>query len=94
MGCVPIYPSFLHATPDNFGKNLSQAIMGMQMACAYIGSTFMPPLFGLIAEHISIKLYPFYLIIFVLLMICMVESLNKTKVIPKINMICIALYKQ
>ena len=83
MGCAPIYPSLLHATPDNFGKDLSQAIMGMQMACAYIGSTFMPPLFGVIAEHISIKLYPFYLIIFVLLMICMVENLNKTKAIQE-----------
>jgi len=77
MGCAPIYPSLLHATPSNFGKDLSQAIMGMQMACAYIGSTFMPPLFGLIAEYISIKLYPFYLIIFVLIMIFMVERLNK-----------------
>ncbi len=79
VGCAPIYPSLLHETPDNFGRELSQAIMGMQMACAYIGSTLMPPLFGIMAEHISIKLYPFYLIVFVLLMVGMVESLNKIK---------------
>ena len=79
VGCAPIYPSLLHETPDNFGRELSQAIMGMQMACAYIGSTLMPPLFGLMAEHVSIKLYPFYLIVFVLLMAGMVESLNKIK---------------
>ena len=79
MGCAPIYPSLLHETPENFGANLSQAVMGMQMACAYIGSTFMPPLFGLIAQHISITLYPLYLIIFVTFMIIMVERLNSIK---------------
>jgi fucose permease len=77
MGCAPIYPSLLHETPENFGADLSQSIMGMQMACAYVGSTFMPPLFGLIAEHISIKLYPLFLMLFVLIMIVMVERLNK-----------------
>lgn len=76
MGCAPIYPSLLHETPKNFGADLSQSIMGMQMACAYVGSTFMPPLFGVMAEHISIKLYPFFLMLFVLIMIVMVERLN------------------
>ena len=79
LGCAPIFPSLLHATPDNFGKELSQAIMGMQMASAYIGSTFIPPLFGLLAERISIKLYPFFLFAFVMFMIGMVERLNKIK---------------
>lgn len=77
MGCAPIYPSLLHETPDNFGKELSQAIMGMQMACAYLGSTFMPPLFGLIAEHVSIRLFPIFLFVLVILMIFMVEQLNR-----------------
>lgn len=77
MGCAPIYPSLLHETPDNFGKELSQAIMGMQMACAYLGSTFMPPLFGLIAEHVSIRLFPVFLFVLVILMIIMVEQLNR-----------------
>lgn len=79
MGCAPIYPCLLHETPENFGKDLSQAIMGMQMACAYVGSTFMPPLFGLIAEYIDIKLYPIYLMIFILVMIVMVERVNRIK---------------
>lgn len=77
MGCAPIFPSLLHETPDNFGKELSQAIMGMQMACAYLGSTFMPPLFGLIAEHVSIRLFPIFLFMLVILMIFMVEQLNR-----------------
>lgn len=77
MGCAPIFPSLLHETPDNFGKELSQAIMGMQMACAYLGSTFMPPLFGLIAEHVSIRLFPIFLFVLVILMIFMVEQLNR-----------------
>ena len=76
MGCAPVYPSLLHETPDNFGKDISQAIMGMQMACAYIGSTIMPPVFGLIAGNLGIKFYPVYLIGFAVLMIVMVEKLN------------------
>lgn len=77
LGCAPIYPCLLHQTPDNFGADKSQAIMGMQMACAYVGTTLIPPLFGLIAEHISIRLYPLYLIIFVVIMFFMVERMNK-----------------
>lgn len=76
MGCAPIYPSLLHETPDNFGKEISQAIMGIQMACAYLGSTFMPPLFGLIAQNISIRIFPIFLLALVILMIFMVEQLN------------------
>jgi fucose permease len=79
LGCAPIYPSLLHETPDNFGADKSQSIMGMQMACAYVGSTFMPLIFGLIAENISIQLYPFYLMIFVVLMVVMVERMNKVQ---------------
>lgn len=79
MGCAPIFPCLLHETPVNFGRDLSQAIMGMQMACAYVGSSLMPPLFGLIVEHVNIKLYPLYLLFFVILMIVMVEMLNRIK---------------
>lgn len=77
LGCAPIFPSLLHETPENFGADLSQGIMGVQMACAYIGTTFMPTIFGVLAEHVSIKLYPFYLLIIVMLMIIMVEKLNR-----------------
>lgn len=83
LGCAPIYPSLLHATPDNFGPDLSQAIMGMQMASAYIGSTFMPPIFGFIAQNISIKTYPVFLIIILMTMIVMAEKLNKLHSIEK-----------
>lgn len=78
LGCAPIYPSLLHETPENFGPELSQAIMGMQMACAYIGSTFMPPIFGLIAEHINIRFYPLYLLLFVVIMVIASEKLNRS----------------
>lgn len=77
LGCAPIYPSLLHETPDNFGADKSQSIMGMQMACAYVGSTLIPPLFGFIAEHVSISLYPLYLIFFIVLMFIMAERMNK-----------------
>lgn len=64
LGCAPIYPSIIHSTPANFGAENSQAIIGVQMASAYLGSTFMPPLFGLLATHVSIGLYPVYLLLF------------------------------
>ncbi|EOS77498.1 hypothetical protein C819_00927 [Lachnospiraceae bacterium 10-1] len=80
LGCAPIYPSIIHETPTNFGAGLSQALIGMQMAFAYVGTTVMPPLFGALAGKMGIWLYPFYLLIITLLMIWMVEKLNK---VPK-----------
>lgn len=77
LGAAPVYPCIIHSTPSNFGKENSQALVGIQMASAYCGSTFMPPLFGLIAEHINIGLYPIYLAIFAILMLVMTEKLNK-----------------
>lgn len=79
IGCAPIYPSMLHVTPENFGKEASQAMMGVQMACAYLGTTLIPPLFGLIAQHVSIHWYPFYLMIFIAVMFIMTEYVNRKK---------------
>ncbi|MBP5459460.1 MAG: MFS transporter [Clostridia bacterium] len=73
LGCAPIYPCIIHATPDHFGKRASREIIGVQMASAYIGTTLMPPLFGLIAQHISIRLWPVYLLALLLLMFAMYE---------------------
>lgn len=78
LGCAPIYPSVIHATPANFGAENSQAIIGIQMASAYTGSTFVPPLFGLIAQHISLGLYPLFLAVFAAVMLVMSELLFKT----------------
>jgi fucose permease len=77
LGCAPIYPSLLHETPRNFGSEKSQAIMGIQMASAYIGSTFMPPLFGRIASYLSFKIFPLFIGGILILNIIMVELLNK-----------------
>ena len=77
LGCAPIYPSIIHATPPNFGEKNSQAIIGIQMASAYVGSTFMPPLFGLIANHISVGLLPVYVLFFLILMFFMLEKTFK-----------------
>ena len=83
LGDAPIYPCLLHETPQNFGKENSQAIMGKQMACAYIGSTLMPPVFGLIADKISISLYPAYLLLFAAILIFMSEKMNSIRSISK-----------
>ncbi|KAE9633161.1 MAG: hypothetical protein PWP07_1624 [Epulopiscium sp.] len=77
IGCAPIYPSLLHETPVNFGEEYSQSIMGVQMACAYVGSTFMPPLFGILANYIGYSFMPFYAGIILIIMVIAVKTLNK-----------------
>ncbi len=63
VGCAPIYPCIIHSTPIHFGQDKSQAMIGIQMASAYVGTCIMPPLFGLIANHIDVALLPIYLLI-------------------------------
>lgn len=77
LGCAPIYPCIIHSTPDHFGADKSQAIIGIQMASAYVGTCLMPPIFGLIADHITVSLLPLYLLVLLVLMIVMHERLNK-----------------
>lgn len=77
LGCAPVYPCIIHSTPEHFGAERSQAIIGVQMASAYVGTCLMPPLFGLIANHISIKLLPIYLLVLLGLMVYMHELLNR-----------------
>ena len=77
FGCAPIYPSLLHDTPRNFGSDDSQAVMGIQMASAYVGIIVMPAFFGLLIPYISIKSYPLFLLVIALLMTFGVEKLNR-----------------
>jgi len=76
IGCAPIYPSIIHATPHHFGAENSQAIVGIQMASAYAGSTIAPPIFGLIAAHVDVGLYGVYLMLLTVGMVVMTERLN------------------
>ena len=78
LGCAPIYPCIIHSTPDNFGEQYSGAIIGVQMASAYIGSTFIPPLYGLLSSVISFRILPYFLALFFILMIVMTELTFKT----------------
>lgn len=77
FGCAPIYPCIIHSTPCHFGADKSQSMIGVQMASAYMGTCFMPFLFGMAANHISASLFPFYLIIILLLMVTMYEMALK-----------------
>ena len=76
LGCAPIYPCVIHSTPGYFGEERSQAIIGVQMASAYLGSLAMPPVFGLIAQHASIALFPWYVLLFLVMMAVMHERLR------------------
>ena len=75
LGCAPIYPCVIHATPEHFGAEHSQALIGVQMASAYVGTLAMPPLFGLIANHITVALLPVYLLVILVLMAFMHERM-------------------
>ncbi len=77
LGCAPIYPCIIHSTPYHFGEAHSQALIGVQMASAYVGICCMPPLFGLLANQIGTFLLPWYTGAILLLMILMCEKLNR-----------------
>ena len=89
FGCAPIYPSIIHATPEHFGADKSQAVIGVQMASAYAGTLAMPPIFGIIANKISVSLLPFYLLTILIIMAVMHETLVKTtsshKIAPNVK---------
>lgn len=77
IGCAPIYPCIIHMTPNNFGKDNSAAIIGIQMASAYIGGLLAPAAFGIVADNISLRLMPLYLAFFFILMITMLAKTTK-----------------
>ncbi|MEG0051321.1 MAG: MFS transporter [Terrisporobacter sp.] len=77
LGCAPIYPAMLHETPNRFGKDLSQGIMGIQMATAYIGSTIVPPLFGMLSKLSGFGILPVFLLVFIIVMLVSSEMVNK-----------------
>ncbi len=72
-GMGPVYPSIQHMAPTNFGKRFSAAIIGLQMAFAYTGSTFMPMVFGHIQQAVGIGIMPVYLTIFAVMNIGLLE---------------------
>ena len=77
LGCAPIYPSLLHETPKNFGEEYSQAMMGIQMGSAYVGTTLMPPIFGWFASYMSFSIFPVFIGVILVIKIIMVEFLNR-----------------
>lgn len=84
LGSAPVFPCIIHATPATFGREYSQALVGIQMASGYAGSAFMPPLFGVIAQYAGIGFYPLYLGVFAVLLLFMTELLDKkVKALPQ-----------
>ena len=81
LGCAPIYPCIIHSTPETFGIENSQAMIGVQMASAYLGNLLIPPIFGFVANHFSIALYPAGLL---LLSVCMILSYQRMVVAQQV----------
>lgn len=89
LGCAPVYPSVIHSTPYNFGVEHSSALIGAQMAAAYVGTLIMPPLFGVLGRSFSMKLFPYYSMFLLLLMIFayrrMLQVTKKAKLLRRGN---------
>ncbi len=85
LGCAPIYPSIIHSTPEHFGPDKSQAIIGVQMASAYVGTCLMPPLFGVIANGITVALLPVFLFAALIFMILSHELLVRNAAVAAAN---------
>lgn len=77
FGCAPIFPTMLHETPARFGDEDAENIMGFQMAVAYIGATFLAPLFGVVAEATTFAIFPLFLLLYIVLMFINSEQLNR-----------------
>ncbi len=78
LGCAPIYPCIIHSTPDLFGADRSQAVIGIEMASAYVGTLAMPPLFGLLSDVVGVRFLPIYLLLILALMIWMYSRLTSS----------------
>lgn len=76
LGCAPVYPSIIHATPARFGSDVALALTGMQMAFAYVGTLVVSPLFGVIGQWLGMDLYPPYLLVFLVVMVVAAEKVN------------------
>ncbi|MFZ5989543.1 MAG: MFS transporter [Bacillota bacterium] len=83
LGCAPIFPCMLHETPARFGKENSQTIMGYQMALAYTGSTFLPPILGIMAAQTTIGLFPFFVLACITIMLIGSERINALMKVKK-----------
>lgn len=80
LGCAPIYPCIIHMTPSVFGKENSQAMIGVQMAFAYTGFLVIPTIIGAIIQETSVALLPIFLLILLLIMLTMHEVvITRTK---------------
>ena len=77
LGCAPIYPCIIHSTPEHFGIERSQALVGVQMASAYVGISLMPPLFGLLSGRVGMWLLPWYLLMILVLMAVMYGKMRR-----------------
>ena len=77
LGCAPIFPSLLHETPKNFGKEYSHIIIGLQMGCAYIGTSIMPPIFGLITSVTSFSIFPVFIGAVLVVKVVLTEVMNR-----------------
>lgn len=77
LGFAPIYPCMLHDTPERFGKEQTQKLMGYQMAVAYTGATLLPPMLGWLAAQTTVSILPFFTAFYIVFMLYGSERVNR-----------------
>ena len=78
LGCGPVFPNLTHLTPQNFGKDISQSVIGVQQASSYTGIMLMPWLFGVLAQAVSATIFPYYLLLLFTIFAIALSMLKKT----------------
>lgn len=77
LGNGPLFPNFNYLTPENFGNEVSQSVMGIQMASAYIGSMLSPVICGILGQKIGMVIFPVYLLMFYIIMVPSLKKVEK-----------------
>lgn len=83
LGNGPLFPNFNYLTPQNFGDDISQSVMGIQMAASYIGIMAAPAVCGILGQFINMGIFPVYLLVFYLIMIIATQKIKCVLHVPK-----------
>ncbi len=79
LGCAPVYPGSLKETPVRFGAQNSQKVIGLQMAAAYVGIFALPPLTGVLAARIDVRVVPYLLVLLAIVLFFTTERAARVK---------------
>lgn len=77
LGSAAIFPTMLQETPRRFGTDFSTQVMSLQVGLAYVGTTCLPPLLGVISQYFGMAIFPYILGIFSFVLLAATILLEK-----------------